>query len=365
MEIKKGFKIRTMKRSRPSNSQEETKQPEKQRKFQCDYEKCTYATTKSGNLKLHTRTHTGEKSFFCNFPSCGYSCSASNDLKAHQRTHTGERPFVCNFPLCGYAATQSSNLKAHIRTHTGEKSFVCNFPSCGYSCNASKDLKAHQRTHTGQKPFVCNFPLCGYAATQSSNLKKHIQSIHSERGIQRRKKEEERIQKLLEKEQIHFDREVHIDFACTLGAERAQKSAKIDFVITKDDTTFLLEVDEHEHLGYGIDCETRRMMDAYACFQDKEQKYVWIRYNPNAYSLDEERITHKRQEKHELILNLLKSYKPSKPMEIVYVDYSAYWNDTTEMYEPAIFTDPDYPDALQSMCVYRCTNDVKNTYNYL
>ena len=107
----------------------------------------------------------------------------------------------------------------------------------------------HKRIHTGEKPYICTFNECNYSCSDSSSLTKHKQVKHTEKGIRRQKKEEQRIEKLLIDNGISYEREVIVNFTCVLGNKIEQKSSRIDYVIHVPERklTFLLEVDENQH----------------------------------------------------------------------------------------------------------------------
>ncbi|XP_055764865.1 histone-lysine N-methyltransferase PRDM9-like [Salvelinus fontinalis] len=131
---------------------------------------CGKSFHRSGDLKVHQRTHTGDRPYHCS--QCGKSFHRSGDLKVHQRTHTGERPYHCS--QCGKRFNVSGNVKKHQRIHTGERPYHCS--QCGKSFHRSGDLKVHQRTHTGERPYHCS--QCGKRFSVSGHLKKH-QRIHT------------------------------------------------------------------------------------------------------------------------------------------------------------------------------------------
>jgi hypothetical protein len=337
--------------------------------FKCDYESCNYKCKRLTHLKNHKKIHmrknihkhdvfklncdsTKIQQYKCNWVNCNYICKSLSYLKKHKRTHTGEKPYKCDWMGCDYSCRDSSYIHKHKRIHTGEKPYKCDWIMCDYSCRDSSTLKKHKRIHTGEKPYKCDWIMCDYSCRDSSHLKCHINSMHSERGIQRKKKKEERIQKLLEEHKIHFDRELRVDFKCELKDDRGQDRAMVDFAIHREDgVIFLLEVDENEHGSYITKCEVRRMMDCYTSLMSgteyKINNVVWIRYNPDKFIIDEDKQKVKAKDREQQLLNTINNYKPSGLMDILFLYYSRRWSDNAEVFIPLLFDDLDYPQHLK------------------
>jgi hypothetical protein len=328
----------------------------KRRKIIFSCTDCNYETNHKNHFLSHKRTHTGEKPYGCDFAGCDYKCSVSCSLVTHKRIHTGEKPYVCDFAGCGRRFSESGNLTKHKRTHTGEKPYVCDFDGCEARFCGSGDLTKHKRTHTGEKPYVCDFQDCDYKCSVRSSLTGHKKAWHTTEGIQRRKREEEKIEKFLKAHQIPYQREVQIDFQCALGDDRGQKFARIDFVIHRTSSiVILLEVDEREHSdeGYQLSCECRRMTDTYSSLitaQPTLSHVLFIRYNPHPFSVNGVKRKPTLTEKHAFLLDKIRNFQPTKPFEVLYIDYTL--DDKNVL---RIFNDIAFPPALKPHCSFVCT----------
>ena len=184
---------------------------------------------------------------------------------------------------------------------------------------------------------------------------KHKETKHTEKGIQRQKKDEQRIDKYLVENGISFEREVTVNFTCVLGNKIEQKSSRIDYVIhvPNRNLTFLLEVDENQHKQNMISCETRRMVDTYTSLlatNTLNNHTIWLRYNPSAFQINEQRQKLSKSDREQELLKVIKTFVPSQTMEILYMFYDSRWSKNTNKNIPDIFDDIDYPNLLKPHC---------------
>ena len=200
------------------------------------------------------------------------------------------------------------------------------------------------RSHTGEKPYKCTWEGCDYACSTSGHLTSHFKANHTKEGIQRRKKQEERVAKALTEAGIEFEREVQVSFKCF---KTDGHFSRIDFVIDMGSFKILLEVDEDQHSWYDVTCETRRMADIVTAsrIQGVTRPLVFIRYNPHACRHDGKLIKKlKKDREAELVKRIKTMERPRQDLSIMYMYYDM------EGDFPVVVRDPRYSPEL-AKCV--------------
>jgi len=189
------------------------------------------------------------------------------------------------------------------------------------------------------------------------------------------------IRDLLRKHDIKFEDEVKIDFQRlvpsdpsrqTRGNRNMKKYCKTDFVVYREDTVFIIEVDDMQHASYLPNCDSRRIMqifesqlctDSFASsYRDEyktmgpesdvvsrhraRQKLVVVRYNPDAFRRAGTLVSVPSRVRQSRLVEFLKTYEPRLQREIHYMYYDV---DSSGVALPA--TDPQFNDDLRSMVV--------------
>ncbi len=320
--------------------------------YVCTFEDCNASFAQSGDLKRHLCTHTGEKPFACTFEDCNASFAQCGDLKKHLRTHTGEKPYTCMHEGCQCSFTTSDGLKLHMRMHTGEKPFCCTYKRCDAAFARSGDLKTHLRTHTGEKPFTCTFESCESTFGQRSHLTKHIRAMHSLEGQARQKKQEQRIANVLDAAGIDYKREHKIDFTCMGDADNSY--ARIDFVFMRFGRVIFLEVDEEQHrFGYGKTmCDMKRMTKIIEslCLEGNSMKIVFIRYNPNTFTVDYQSRNVIKKTRERTLVDMLQDDRNAIFTTKMDVTIQYMYYDTVSEYADITY-DPEYNKYMRECCL--------------
>ena len=317
--------------------------------FVCDFDGCEHTCSRSGDLVTHKRKHTGEKPFACDFDECDYRATASDGLEMHKRKHTGKRPHACDFDGCDYRTARSGDLARHKFTHTGERAHACDFDGCDYVCVCSCTLVAHKRIHTGEKPYECT--QCEYVTSEIGNMSRHVRAMHSKHYKRIMKKKENRVCTYLTTAGFCLEREIHVAYSCF---DTDKSFSRIDAVLEYPgrDLRVLLEVDETQHDGYTIACDVRRMNDTALAIRlaGTDASLLWVRFNPDAYSVDGERVRTPWVDRAAALATLLRTFEPreSGAMEIVYM----YYDTVAGM--PAICSAAEYDPSMAAgvSCIF-------------
>ena len=96
-----------------------------------------------------TGTGQGKSSNKCN--QCEYASSHTGNLRTHLKSHRGEKPNKCS--QCDYASSEAGHLRTHLKTHSGEKSNKCS--QCDYASHDAGNLRRHLKRHSDEKSNKC------------------------------------------------------------------------------------------------------------------------------------------------------------------------------------------------------------------
>lgn len=171
------------------------------------------------------------------------------------------------------------------------------------------------------------------------NMARHYRTVHSAERQLRQKKEETKFENFLKQNAILYDREVFVNFKCDIG-DRDKQYARLDFLIHHNNI-YIVEMDENQHQWYTLSCELSRMCQVNQLLfeQYNVNGIVWIRFNPNAYKVDNLQMRVSRETRYERILKFIKDYPEIETGPVVNVHYCYYDMANND---PVILSDDDY-----------------------
>lgn len=322
-------------------------------RFELETGVCGVGFADPSALKRHIKTHTAQHDHACDV--CDFTCIRASSLTIHMRTHTKERPFPCPREGCDYKSADHSTLVKHVRIHDNIKPFSCKFPNCEYRSIDSGSMVKHERTHSGYKPFVCPHEGCDFKAAESKTLRYH-KTTHSLLGQIRKKKQERRVNFLLNEWGFTVDHELTIN--AKLGeclTDTTRHFSRLDFnIVNCVNAILILEVDEMAHYWYNLSCEFSRMSDVRASLMKEGYTLpiYWIRYNPNGkYHVKSEQVDVYRPKREVELRKYIEfmcssDFIPSRQVNIHYMFYDLI----DEKSGPVITEDPSFPEPLKD-CV--------------
>lgn len=322
------------------------------KKHKCMENGCDYSTNRKSSLTSHLQNKhdIGVAWKICKY--CGMKFKQNSGLNRHIRTlHEIKNIIHCPYDNCPFTTKRSkSDLKKHINeVHESDKATWTHCPEegCTYKCYRKRALKLHlMNIHDIDVVWhKCAFPLCGYRTKLKCSLTRHNKRLHSKEGIQRHKRKEEAINKLLNKNDISNDRELRINFKCF---KESKTCAFIDFVIYKSTHTILLEVDEDQHkYSNTISCDVRRMMDSISAIRigGNELPLLFIRYNPDSYKINGIMQKTLKKDREETLIKFINNYIPEKQLEIKYMFYDMHDN------KPSITFSSEYSKDIKKCII--------------
>jgi hypothetical protein len=313
----------------------------------CNIEDCkTPVKYREGGIKGRCRKHGG-------FPLCNYEKGCDipvnhieGGIKGRCKKHGG-------FPLCNVEDCKTpvnhkeGGIKGRCSRHGG-------FPLCNYEkgCDTpvaykTGGIKGRCSRHGGY-PFCV---LCKYYTVNKEGIKcSTCDPIKREKRKKRQKTKENQIAKMLDKNDIKYERECYIKFNCYDIKNNDTTYCKIDFVIYTSNKIIILEVDEDQHkYGYKVTCENRRIsaiLGAQIYNGNDVQTTIVIRYNPDKFiknAITQSVPQKKRQNK---LLSIITNYTPKKNIEIHYMYY-----DQDDLGIPLITKESDYHPELKKCIV--------------
>ena len=284
----------------------------------------------------------------CKHPGCGKVFTYENGLRRHAKLHTeGEqRNFACG--ECPKKFTTQQNLDTHIRIHTGERPFACQEPDCSASFKMAHHLARHSLMHTGERAFACDYPNCGAKFADKGDRKKHFDCMHTVEGQQKQKKQEERVAKALTAAGIHFKREHHVDMSC-FGGTFAREDFLCDHV---PGGIVTIEVDEDQHKGY-TSCDLKRVDGIRNAMMIGGNTLPWllIRYNPDAFRVDEELQSVPKKDREAALVKLIKEWKfcQDQKFQMQYMFYDGMKQGGSV--ELSVWQDSEYVSEYKDLCL--------------
>ena len=136
-------------------------------------------------------------------------------------------------------------------------------------------------------------------------------NLPTKQAMKRQKTKENQIAKILDRNEIRYEREYCIKFNCyDIKNNDDTKSCRIDFVIYRPNKIIILEVDENQHnYGYKVTCENRRIsaiLGAQLFNGNDVQTIIVIRYNPDKFTRNGEPQKVTQKQRQEKLLGIIK-----------------------------------------------------------
>lgn len=176
--------------------------------------------------------------------------------------------------------------------------------------------------------------------------------MHTPEGQARQKKQEQRIARALSAAGIDFKREHQIDFNCIGDADTSY--ARVDFLLLRFGRVVFLEVDEEQHkFGYGkSSCDMKRMTKIIETLrlEGNDMRLVFIRYNPNAFTVDYEAQKVLKKNREQNLISILQDADHELFTAITDLTIQYMYYNTVSDYADVTY-DPEYNPLMRECCL--------------
>jgi hypothetical protein len=300
---------------------------------------------------------------YCGISRCDHGNRKSRCLECGiGRCDHGRDKYNCRD--CGTSICDHGNNKRYCqecgsgRCHHGNRKYRCRECSI-YLCDHGRDKSRCRDCGTGlcdhnrykQQCKICSPAECPKCLIifSSNSIGPH-RKCHTAGYDLRKKRKEESLSKFLIKSQVNFTREHHVDYRC-IDNSAQNKFHRIDFLIVMNGILFFIEVDEFQHESYNSSCETSRMTRIYESLilEGNTLPIVFIRFNPDPYSVDDTAQSTSIRVRHRLLLEFINNFTTINPLSINYM----FYNECDGI--PVIIEDPDYPEKLKCCIIFNET----------
>jgi len=211
--------------------------------------------------------------------------------------------------------------------------YVCEH--CGYGTDYTGSLKRHlaDKHNIGVTWYHCPETDCDYKTKQKGHLKRH-QKTHDPLYIARQKAKETKLANYLQK---HFDiKREHYVWFCH---DTTKSHLRLDFIIIRNGTLFIIECDEFQHRDYEVSCENSRISNLLTALvmNGNTLPIFLIRFNPDGYKVNGVRGKVPLQQRYDH----LKKYIENTPTPTIAFSIHYMYYDTIGG-RPTLLDDTDY-----------------------
>lgn len=324
----------------------------------CVWPTCTYRAVDVEDMQHHMQREHAAQVFRCPYGACAFTTTIAVGLRTHiERVHLEDYSLKqkCSYDGCSYTTIKGSHMKRHELRHTDHKTYSCKEETCGYKSSTWDTMMNHyRRQHVAVKPYPCTFKHCDYAFAYPGELKRHIQCWHTKEGMNRKKRQENRVRTLLNNTYV-VDEELHIQYQKGCVQSPDKYCARVDFsIVSIFDTCVIVECDESAHESYLLKCELTRMEQIHESILTggETRPVLFVRYNPDGtYKEDGITVRIPRWKREERLLEVLEKIKEgrivfTKPLNILYLFYEL------KKGKEAILEDRDFSQQMLG-CVCR------------